>query len=229
MLIKSREEKWGAATVIVTLFLALIAACAPPPLPAPEPRDINPDQSTLDTTDPDGASGGRGNGLGSDSNGSSFYLASEWGGIYKSTDNGITWFHLEGHLPSVTWDVAVDPSEANRVYATSFYDGKVTSLAGINTSIDGGTTWTHPSSATPPENFCSGPERHTEPSAFGISLDPDTPQNVYVGTNCGLAVSTDSGLNWIYLDPTPGDPADNIWDVIVHDGGIIDICGDDGH
>ena len=48
------------------------------------------------------------------------------------------------------WDVEVDPSNSNRVFATSFYDGRVNSLAGINVSTNGGTTWTHPATATPP-------------------------------------------------------------------------------
>jgi hypothetical protein len=233
MLTKVKEKKRVATAVTIILFSSLLVACNPPTyVPTPTHSslvDISPDQSSLDATDPDGASGGRVNGLGSDSSGSSFYLASEWGGLFKSTDNGLTWSHLDGHLPTVAWDVAVDPSDSNRVYATSFYDGQVASSAGINVSNDGGTTWTHPPSATPPDGFCANPARRTEPSAFGISIDPDTPQKVYVGTNCGLAVSTDSGATWTYFDPTPGDPADNIWDVVVHDGGIIDLCGDDGH
>jgi photosystem II stability/assembly factor-like uncharacterized protein len=50
-----------------------------------------------------------------------------------------------------------------------------------------------------------------------------------VGTNCGLAISNDAGNTWHYIDPTPADPADNVWSVAVHHGGIIDTCGDDGH
>src|SRR5439155_1432102 len=53
--------------------------------------------------------------------------------------------------------------------------------------------------------------------------------NVYVGTNCGLAISSDAGSSWRFVDPTPGDPADDVWDVTVHHNGVIDICGDDGH
>ena len=190
--------------------------------------DISPDQSTGDASDPDAASGGRVNGLGRSSNGTDFYAASEWGGLFKSIDTGLTWQRLDNHLPVATWDIEVSPIDDNRVYATSFYDGRVDSLAGINVSVDGGNTWTHPGSATPPDGFCSD-ARRDEPSAFGISVDPDDSANVYIGTNCGLAVSNDQGGTWTYIDPTPGDLADDIWDVVVHDGGIIDLCGDDGH
>ena len=72
--------------------------------------DINPNQSTLHPTDPDGASGGRVNGLASvERDPNTFYAATEWGGIYKSADRGRTWARLDGHLPVVTWDVEVLP------------------------------------------------------------------------------------------------------------------------
>ncbi len=191
--------------------------------------DIGPNTSTLDATNPNGASGGRVGGLAvHPGNNTTFYAASEWGGIFRTTDGGNTWVHLAGHLPHATWDVEVDPGNGNRVFATSFYDGRVNSQAGIQISQDGGNTWTR-ANATPPVNFCLNAARRTEPSAFGIAVDPDTPARVYAGTNCGLARSTNSGAAWDFVDPTPGDPADDIWDVVVHDGGIIDLCGDDGH
>ena len=118
-------------------------------------RDISPNQSSSHATDPDGASGGRINSLGVDrSTPGTFWAASEWGGLWRSTDNGLTWAHVPGHVPVATWDVDVDPTNSNRIYATSFYDGRVDSRAGINVSTDGGATWTRPASATPPANFC---------------------------------------------------------------------------
>lgn len=192
--------------------------------------DISPDNSSLHASDADGASGGRVNGLAVDrATAQRLYAASEWGGLWRSNDNGLTWFHLDGHVPTATWDVEVDPTNSNRVYATSFHDGRVNSRAGINVSTDAGTTWTHPASATPPVNFCLTESRRTEPTAFGIAIDPANSNRVLIGTNCGLAMSTDAGVTWTFIDPTPGDRADNIWDVVVHDGGIIDLCGDDGH
>ena len=195
--------------------------------------DINPDQSTLDPVDPDGASGGRVNGLSAVvGDPDTYYAASEWGGLYKTTDftnAGGEWFRLESHLPMVTWDVEVDPSNPDRVYATSFFDGRVSSLSGINVSTDAGVTWAKPASATPPDSGYCSDSRRSQPSAFGISIDAEAPENVFIGTNCGLAISNDSGLTWSFVDPTPNDPATRVWDVVVHHGGIIDICGDDGH
>lgn len=206
--------------------------------------DINPNQSTLDAAgnppagDPDGASGGRVNGLGRvPGNNTIFYAASEWGGIYKTTDSALTWNRLNSHFPSAAWDV--EASSATQVYATSFFDGRAAnSLAGINVSTDGGATWTHPATATPPANsatYTCAAARRTEPSAFGIGVRPDATGTVYAGTNCGVAISTDSGVTWTYVDPkrltTPAGvgSAANVWDVVVQTGGTVDVCGDDGH
>ena len=193
-------------------------------------RDISPDQSSSDAANPNGASGGRVNGLGVDrTTPARVFAASEWGGLFRSLDNGLTWAHLDGHVPTTTWDVEVDPTNSNRVYATSFYDGRVNSRAGINVSTDGGATWTRPATATPPAGFCLSDVRRPEPAAFGISIDPANAKRVFIGTNCGLAVSADAGVTWNFVDPTPANGAQTVWDVVVHHGGIIDICGDDRH
>ena len=173
--------------------------------------------------------GGRVNGIAVTNDGTVFYVATEWGGLYKSVDSGRNWFQLENHLPVATWDVAVDPIDANKIYATSFYDGRVDSLAGINVSTDGGNAWIHPPTAVAPPPPYTSAARREEPSAFGISINSDNPQHVYIGTNTGLAISQDGGVTWNYVDPTPTTPATNVWDVLVHDGGIIDLVGDDGH
>lgn len=192
--------------------------------------DINPDRSTHDPVDPDGASGGRVNGIAvAASQPATMYAASEWGGLFRSTDSGQRWVHVDGHVPTATWDVAVDPANANRVYATSWFDGRVASRSGINVSSDGGVTWTHPASATPPAGFCLNDTRRTELAAFGIAIDPANAARVFIGTNCGLAISVNSGGTWTFVDPTPNNGARDVWDVVVHHGGIIDMCGDDGH
>ena len=202
-------------------------------------EDINPDVSDLDPTDANGSAGGRVNGVASDaSDNKVFYAATEWGGLRKTVDGGLKWKFLKQHLPMATWDVKVDPSDPETVYATSFYDGRINSVAGINVSQDGGDTWTHPASSVPPAPFeCFDNVRKEEPSAFGIAVRSDAPSNVAIGTNCGLAISTDSGTTWTFRDPIDGDGgtgADIIWDVVWQGSGgtgngIIDICGEDGH
>jgi FG-GAP repeat len=193
--------------------------------------NISPVNSDRDNSNPKSASGGRANKLAAHpSNDQIYFAASEWGGLYRTSDRGRNWSHVPGHVPQVTWDVEFDPSDPSVLIATSFFDGKVVSRSGINVSRDGGQTWAVPATARPALADCAITAAAAEPAAFGIAFDRDDPENVYVGTNCGLAISTDGGTTWDFIDPTPGDGGGlNVYDVIVHDNGIIDICGDDGH
>lgn len=205
------------------------------------PVNINPDAS--DNANANASSGGRVNHMATvPGDNQTFYLASEYGGLFKSTDGGNNWANLPGHLPVIGWDVEVDPTNASRVYASSWFDGRVNSLAGINVSTNAGATWSHPATGypfpalegtandnTPAPGFSCANSR-TEPSAFGISIAPGSSSPVAVGTRCGVALSTDQGATWTFRDPTPGNAADVIWDTYVHPGGTtIDICGVGGH
>lgn len=193
--------------------------------------DINPDQSTLDPSDPDGATGGRVNGLATTPGDANvYYAATEFGGLYKTTDfqiNGGQWFRLEAHLPMLTVDVETAP-KGSVVYASSLYDGRINSVAGINISNDGGTSWIKPPTSFPPAGFCAQAAANNEPSATGIAVDVEDPSAVYIGTNCGLAISNDYGASWTYSNPFSPAAAGVIWDVVVHHGGIIDVCGQIG-
>ncbi len=187
--------------------------------------DINPDAS--DNGNANASSGGRVNGLANASgNNQVYYAASEYGGLFTTTNGGNNWARLNGHVPVLTWDVEVHRANNNIVYATSWYDGRVNSLSGIEVSTDAGATWTKPATATPPGPYTCAQARKDEPSAFGIGVDGGN--NVYVGTNCGVATSNDSGATWTFVDPTPATTASDVWDVVVQ-GATIDICGADGH
>ena len=227
MISKDDPRRVGALIPLVSC-LSLLCGQAFAQVRSFSVQEINPDRSTLDAKDPNGASGGRVHHLAASREGPMF-AASEWGGLFRSNDQGGTWQHVPGHVSAATWDVAVDPETARRVFVTSLYDGKVASVAGINVSQDGGSSWVRPPTATPPAGFCINAVRRDEPSAFGISINPDNPNNVLVGTNCGLAISDDRGQTWRFVDPTPTDGADDVWDVVVHHRGIIDLIGDDGH
>lgn len=186
---------------------------------------------------PQRATGGRVRGL-AHAGGATFYAASEWGGLFRTTDGGQEWERVDGFAPSATYDVEVDPFNSNRIYATSLYDGAGAPKGAISVSPNGGLTWRRPATGIPPENFCltedgTHPDhardaRRLEPSAFAIAVDHDHPGTIYVGTNCGLAKSQDSGNSWRFIDPTSGNRAATVWGVVVHHG-VVDICGDDGH
>lgn len=193
--------------------------------------NISPVSSDRDGSNPNSASGGRVNQLATHPTSDDiFFAASEWGGLHRTIDAGRNWTYVPGHRPQVMWDVKISPANANIMVATSFFDGKTDSLSGINVSRDAGVTWSVPATARPDAADCTTAARQAERQAFGIAFDPANASLIYVGTNCGLAISNDAGVSWDFVDPTPGDGGGlNVWDVIVHNGGTIDICGDDGH
>jgi uncharacterized repeat protein (TIGR01451 family) len=198
-------------------------------------EDISPD-GEVHTTDsyhlcPDpcvsGNNGGRVNGLSAvPGDASTYFAASEVGGLFKihiSADGSGTWSHLDNHLPTQTWDVAADPG-GQRVFATSFYEGRVDLTAALQVSTDGGSTWKGSLPAAPPT--CPA-ARASQPSGFGIAIRPGS-NEVLVGTNCGLARTTDGGDHWTRFDPTPASVAGTVWDVVALPGGRTYACGDDG-
>jgi hypothetical protein len=195
-------------------------------------QNISPVQSNLDGADPNSASGGRVNQLGvNPANTQVALAASEWGGLFRTTDGGRNWAHVQGHSPQATWDVEFNPGNTNSVFATSGFDGRATgSQSGINVSRDGGVTWAVPATSRPTTLGCARAGDAAEPAAFGIAIDPSNNNRIYIGTSCGLAISTDNGFTWVVRDPTPASiGARRVVDVFVHANGTVDICGDDGH
>ncbi len=213
---------WGGALAVPAGQLPAWAALA-------TVQDINPDTST--NSDADAATGGRVNHLATSAGSNQiFYAASEQGGLFKTINAGTNWAHLDGHLPQITWDVKVDPGNTNRVYATSFYDSRVSSISGIEVSTDAGATWAHPATATPGSTAGCSATAKAETAAFGIGIRPDASQNVFIGTNCGVARSTDSGATWTFL---PNPTTQTVWAVLVQPGGptgqgIVNVCGNAG-
>jgi len=188
--------------------------------------DINPSRSNTDESDPNGASGGRVNHVGAASDFSRVYAATEWGGLYQSFDQGNSWSRVQSFSPSATWDVKVDPGNSQRVYVTSFFDGRVNPRSGISISADGGATWNAVDiPGTNPLN-CAAARAVNEPSGWQIAING---RAVFAGTNCGLARSRDGGDNWDFVDPSPGNLAEQVFAVIAHGGEIVDVISDNGH
>ena len=74
---------------------------------------------------------------------------------------------------------------------------------------------------------CAG-QRKNQPGGWQISINPNNPKAVFIGTNCGLAISLDSGGSWKFVDPSPGKTAEQIYAVVAHDRETVDVIGDNG-
>lgn len=125
------------------------------------------------------------------------------GGLFKSTDGGDTWRQIMGHgLPDIVQiDIAIAPSDSNRLYATVASAKTV----GIYRSDDGGANWIHTTQDTRPEERIGGGDLPVP------KVDPKNPDVVYI---CSIVTwkSTDAGKTWLGLRGSPGgDDYQNIW------------------
>lgn len=191
--------------------------------------DINPSRSNTDDDNPNGASGGRVNRVGAASDLSRIYAATEWGGLYTSFDQGNTWTRINTFSPSAAWDVKVDPRNSQLVYATSFFDGRANPRSGISISTDAGNTWTTVNIPALNTLTCVQASRRTQPHAWQIAINAGNPRTVFIGTSCGLGRTLDSGATWTFIDPSPGDNAEQIYAVAAHGRQTVDVIGDNGH
>ena len=152
--------------------------------------------------------------------------ASATGGLWKTTNSGAKWFHLDG-LPIFDMsDVKFAPGNDQIVITTGFANHGVTPGSGIWRSTDGGGTWTKPPTADPMPSF-SCPSRF---NAWGISFAPGT-NDVFVGTDCGVSVSHDLGATWTHVVPNSGSVTPHVYGINAQKGNgtIVDTCGVDGH
>ncbi len=205
----------GSAAVVQQAAIPLTAAAAPSAV-----TDINPNSLTSGTL-----FGGRTVNFAVDpSNTMIVFAATEFGGLWKSTDHGSTWSHVDQVPLTAMEDVKFAASDPNLVIATGAYDGSIDNRGGgIWRSTDGGSTW----AKAPGSDVCSLAQNNGRE----IGIAPGSPGSltVLVGTDCGIAQSSNSGGSWTLVNP-PGNF--QIWDVKVRSvsGHLqVDACGDGGY
>ncbi len=118
-------------------------------------------------------------------------------GLWKSTDGGETWTHLENGLPKELGKMGISVSRVNpeHIYAVIESDSKA-EMGGCFASTDGGKTWTRVSKD---HRLVQRAWYYTE-----IIADPQNENTVYV-LNTSILKSIDGGKTWSTLSGTHGD------------------------
>ena len=128
-------------------------------------------------------------------NSGNLYAAFQYGGVYKSTDEGATWNAANSGLPPrgayfppySAVALAIDPGSSRTVYVVSF--------SGVFKSTDGGSSWNSASSGLPDwsselGDCCFRPR---------VAVDPQNSARVYLGIakdGVHLYQSPDGGASW---------------------------------
>ena len=99
-------------------------------------------------------------------------------GLYKSTDNGSTWWMCGLMNQGTIYDVAVHPDSSSVVYAVT-YNGQ-----GAFKSTNAGGSWFQINNGLGSTNI------------FALAMDQSDPDNLYVGTSAGVYKSTNGGVLW---------------------------------
>jgi photosystem II stability/assembly factor-like uncharacterized protein len=118
------------------------------------------------------------------------YAGAAGGGVWQTTDAGMTWAPLADFLPTIAVNaLAIDPSNPNILYAgTGDNSDGLDAIRGLGIlkTTDGGQTWTR-LPATAQANFYY---------VFALVVSPNNSNNVYAGTSTGVWRSTDGGNTW---------------------------------
>ncbi len=132
-------------------------------------------------------------------------VASESGGLFKSTDGGKNWKHLDGLKPYFTNSVAFLPGNTKVVIATTSEDFSKSNQGGIWRSEDEGATWApvfwkNANTGKPGPNASPSPPGLADGySAFEISIAPDSGR-IYVASTAGVEIGDPDGKNWFHHD-----------------------------
>lgn len=176
---------------------------------------------TISEFQPDIKNGGRANTIAGDpADNNVLLVASETGGLFRSTDKGISWHHVDALPEFSTNAVAFVLANPSVVLVTVNADFRVNNGGGIWRSTDGGASWSQvPNPPTP----AGETDRF---SAWEISMAPDTGK-IYVGCSFGLEISTDQGATWTLATPFPGSDQ-HVLAVTAQSGNLLLVGGPSG-
>lgn len=135
------------------------------------------------------------------------YVGTAAGGLWKSTDGGVTYNTTTDLLPSLgVADIAVSPTNSNVIYiATGDKDAGDTHSTGVMKSTDGGATFN-----TTGLTWSTSLSRRI----YRLLIDPTNANKMLVASSVGIYRSLDAGVTWslssgtyVYdMEYKPGDP-----------------------
>ncbi|WP_372946469.1 WD40/YVTN/BNR-like repeat-containing protein, partial [Muriicola sp.] len=119
-----------------------------------------------------------------------WYVGAPAGGIWKTTDAGLTWTNLFDDFPQIgVSSIAVDPNNSNIIYiATGDDDAADSYSVGVFKSLDGGATWQETGLNPSNSDFST--------LMTVILIDPTDSNVLWVATNNGLYKSLNAGDTW---------------------------------
>ncbi|MDG1900906.1 MAG: T9SS type A sorting domain-containing protein [Bacteroidales bacterium] len=118
------------------------------------------------------------------------YAGTPAGGLWKSFDNGLTWFALAQELSSlgVSNIVVVEEDGVETLYiSTGDKDAKVTWSIGILKSTDGGNTFVTTGFTVPTSD---------QITIWDLKADPMDHSRIFASTSLGVYLTTDAGATW---------------------------------
>ncbi len=205
-----------SATLIATLTMALGSlGAAPPASLSPAPLQDTPWSAsdwTISEFQPKIGAGGRANTIAMDPHDNNTVLvASESGGLFKTTDDGKTWHHIDNLKPYYTNSVTFLEKYPGVAIATTSEDFSASNQGGIWRSEDEGETWSPVRwssggtgivgpGASAPKPSPSPPGYTKGYGAFEISVAPDTGR-IFVASTAGVEVGTEDGKTWTHRNP----------------------------
>lgn len=159
---------------------------------------------------PSGGGAGRLNAVRFDpTNSNIIYVCSPAGGLWKSTDGGVTWSTNTDYMAQVIGctDIAIDPTNTQVMYlATGDGDAGDTYTVGLLKSTDGGNTWL----PTGLSYYTANTRQMSK-----ILIDPTNTNTLLIATSAGIQRSTDGGATFTIVQTggfkdiefKPGDPS----------------------
>lgn len=122
-------------------------------------------------------------------NANTYYVGAPIGGLWKTTDGGLTWAPLTDALPYVSvGSCVIDPTNTNTLYiSVGDHEGWWKYSMGVYKSTDGGATW----------NATGLSWSLSQGRAISmLAMDPFNAAVIYAATSNGLYKTTNNGTTW---------------------------------